>query len=42
VGCDAAQGYHLSRPLPPGELEATIGDIAERSRAAADAPPLTA
>ncbi len=42
VGCDAAQGYHLSRPLPPGELEATIDDIAERSRAAAEAPPLTA
>jgi diguanylate cyclase (GGDEF)-like protein len=38
VGCDAAQGYHLSRPLPTGELEATVAEIAERSRAAADAP----
>jgi diguanylate cyclase (GGDEF)-like protein len=38
VGCDAAQGYHLSRPLPPGELEATVGDIADRSRAAAELP----
>jgi len=38
VGCDAAQGYHLSRPLPPGELEATVAEIGERSRAATDAP----
>jgi diguanylate cyclase len=38
VGCDAAQGYHLSRPLPPGELEATVAEIGERSRAAAEAP----
>jgi diguanylate cyclase (GGDEF)-like protein len=38
VGCDAAQGYHLSRPLPPGELEATIAEISERSRAATDLP----
>jgi diguanylate cyclase len=37
VGCDAAQGYHLSRPLPPGELEATVDDIGERSRTAAAA-----
>ena len=21
AGCDTAQGYHLSRPLPPGDLE---------------------
>jgi diguanylate cyclase (GGDEF)-like protein len=34
VGCDAAQGYHLSRPLPPGELEATAEAIGERSLAA--------
>jgi diguanylate cyclase len=38
VGCDAAQGYHLSKPLPPGELEATIAEIGERSRAATDLP----
>jgi diguanylate cyclase len=38
VGCDAAQGYHLSRPLPPGELEATVVEIGERSRAAAELP----
>ncbi|HKE81040.1 MAG TPA: bifunctional diguanylate cyclase/phosphodiesterase [Solirubrobacteraceae bacterium] len=41
VGCDAAQGFHLSRPLPPGELEATVEDIGDRSRIAA-AAPLTA
>jgi diguanylate cyclase (GGDEF)-like protein len=38
VGCDAAQGYHLSRPLPPGELEAGVAEIGERSRAAAELP----
>ena len=38
VGCDAAQGYHLSRPLPPGELEASIDQIGERSRAATQLP----
>jgi EAL domain-containing protein (putative c-di-GMP-specific phosphodiesterase class I) len=38
VGCDAAQGYHLSRPLPPGELEVTVVEIGERSRAAAELP----
>jgi EAL domain-containing protein (putative c-di-GMP-specific phosphodiesterase class I) len=38
VGCDAAQGYHLSKPLPPGELEATVVEIGERSRAAAEIP----
>jgi len=42
VGCDAAQGYHLSRPLPTGELEATVDEIGERSRAAAEAPPAAA
>jgi diguanylate cyclase (GGDEF)-like protein len=35
VGCDAAQGYHLSRPLPTAELEATVAEIAARSQAAA-------
>jgi diguanylate cyclase len=38
VGCDAAQGYYLSKPLAPGALEATIDDIAYRSHAASDAP----
>jgi EAL domain-containing protein (putative c-di-GMP-specific phosphodiesterase class I) len=38
VGCDAAQGYHLSRPIPAGEFETTSGEIGERSRLAADAP----
>jgi diguanylate cyclase len=38
VGCDAAQGYHLSRPLPPGELEATVAEIGERSQAATKLP----
>jgi diguanylate cyclase (GGDEF)-like protein len=38
VGCDAAQGYHLSRPIPAGEFETTAGEIGERSRLAADAP----
>jgi diguanylate cyclase (GGDEF)-like protein len=38
VGCDAAQGYHLSRPLPAAEFEAAAVEIAERSRVAAEAP----
>ena len=38
VGCDAAQGYHLSRPLPAAEFETTAGEIAERSRLAAGVP----
>jgi diguanylate cyclase (GGDEF)-like protein len=38
VGCDAAQGYHLSRPLPAAEFEAAAVEIAERSRVAAQAP----
>ena len=38
VGCDAAQGYHLSRPLPAAEFEAQAAEIAERSRVAADVP----
>jgi EAL domain-containing protein (putative c-di-GMP-specific phosphodiesterase class I) len=38
VGCDAAQGYHLSRPLPAAEFEAQAIDIGERSRLAADVP----
>jgi diguanylate cyclase (GGDEF)-like protein len=38
VGCDAAQGYYLAKPLAPGELEAQIDAIAERSRAASDHP----
>ena len=36
VGCDAAQGYYLSKPLAPGELERTIEEIAQRSHAASD------
>jgi diguanylate cyclase (GGDEF)-like protein len=36
VGCDAAQGYYLSKPLAPGELERTIDEIAQRSHAASD------
>jgi diguanylate cyclase (GGDEF)-like protein len=42
VGCDAAQGYHLSRPLPAAEFEAAATEIAERSRVAADAPAAAA
>jgi diguanylate cyclase len=42
VGCDAAQGYHLSRPLPAGVFETTFEEIGERSRAAADAPAAAA
>jgi diguanylate cyclase len=38
VGCDAAQGYHLSRPLPAGEFENSASEIGERSRLAADIP----
>jgi EAL domain-containing protein (putative c-di-GMP-specific phosphodiesterase class I) len=38
VDCDAAQGYHLSRPLPAAEFEVTADEIAERSRAAAGVP----
>jgi diguanylate cyclase (GGDEF)-like protein len=38
VGCDAAQGYHLSRPLPAAEFETTADEIAERSRVAAGVP----
>ncbi len=38
VGCDAAQGYHLSRPVPAAEFETTAGEIAERSRLAAGVP----
>jgi diguanylate cyclase (GGDEF)-like protein len=38
VGCDAAQGYYLAKPLAPGELEAQIEGIAERARAASDHP----
>jgi diguanylate cyclase len=38
VGCDAAQGYYLAKPLAPGELETQLEDIAERSRAASDHP----
>jgi diguanylate cyclase (GGDEF)-like protein len=36
VGCDAAQGYYLSKPLAPGELESTVEEIAQRSHAASD------
>jgi diguanylate cyclase len=36
VGCDAAQGYYLSKPLAPGELEADVDAIASRSHAASD------
>jgi diguanylate cyclase (GGDEF)-like protein len=38
VGCDAAQGYHLARPMPAADFEAAAVAIAERSRVAADAP----
>ena len=36
VGCDAAQGYYLSKPLAPGDLEASIDAISQRSHAASD------
>jgi diguanylate cyclase len=42
VGCDAAQGYYLSRPLPAAELEAGAAQIAQRARAASAATPVTA
>jgi EAL domain-containing protein (putative c-di-GMP-specific phosphodiesterase class I) len=42
VGCDAAQGYYLSRPLPAGELEAGAAAIAERARIASGVARLTA
>ena len=38
VGCDAAQGYHLARPMPAADFEATAVEIAERSRVAAGVP----
>jgi diguanylate cyclase (GGDEF)-like protein len=38
VGCDAAQGYYLSKPLAPGELESTIETLAARSHAASESP----
>ena len=38
VGCDAAQGYYLSKPLAPGELEGTIETLAARSHAASESP----
>jgi diguanylate cyclase (GGDEF)-like protein len=38
VGCDAAQGYHLSRPIPAAEFENSAREIGERSRVAADVP----
>jgi diguanylate cyclase (GGDEF)-like protein len=38
VGCDAAQGYHLSRPVPAAQFETTADEIAERSRGAAGVP----
>jgi EAL domain-containing protein (putative c-di-GMP-specific phosphodiesterase class I) len=34
VGCDATQGYYLSKPLPPAQLQAAADQIAQRSRAA--------
>jgi EAL domain-containing protein (putative c-di-GMP-specific phosphodiesterase class I) len=38
VGCDAAQGYYLAKPLAPGDLEMQLEAITERSRAASDQP----
>jgi diguanylate cyclase (GGDEF)-like protein len=38
VGCDAAQGYYLAKPLAPGELEAQVEALAERAHAASDHP----
>jgi diguanylate cyclase (GGDEF)-like protein len=38
VGCDAAQGYYLAKPLAPGDLEAQLDAITERARAASDHP----
>jgi diguanylate cyclase len=26
LGCDVVQGYHLSRALPPGQLEVWLAD----------------
>ena len=34
-GCDSIQGYLLSRPLPPGELQAVLGQQRNRNRGAA-------
>jgi diguanylate cyclase len=36
VGCDAAQGYYLSKPLAPGDLEGSLEEIAQRSQAASN------
>jgi sensor c-di-GMP phosphodiesterase-like protein len=33
LGCDTAQGYLLSRPLPPEELSAWLQERAERPSA---------
>ncbi|GAC1316867.1 MAG: hypothetical protein NVSMB2_10020 [Chloroflexota bacterium] len=35
LGCDRAQGFHYSRPLPPAQLEAWLGEYA------AGVPPLS-
>jgi EAL domain-containing protein (putative c-di-GMP-specific phosphodiesterase class I) len=29
LGCEYVQGYHFSRPLPPGEIEAMLADRRE-------------
>lgn len=29
LGCDVVQGFHLSRPLPPEELEAWLHERAQ-------------
>jgi diguanylate cyclase (GGDEF)-like protein len=35
LGCDVAQGYHMSRPLPAGEVMACVARWSTRSAAAA-------
>ena len=35
LGCDSAQGYHLGRPVPAGELRRALGLGSPRRRPAA-------
>jgi EAL domain-containing protein (putative c-di-GMP-specific phosphodiesterase class I) len=34
LGCDAAQGYYFSKPLPPEEFAQLLADWNPRARAA--------
>ena len=41
LGCDVAQGYHWSRPVPPEELPEVVDRLASESDSAALTAPLT-